>query len=154
MYQPVAATGFRLSLQKFWPIVILGLNLPTHWCLRYGNLAMLTHYHSRQSYQNFLCYHFVLYHLVQATELTKPFGDFLYKCLLYRFYMSVPTASVTTRKHTQSTHQADMTTYSLHELKYVFPLTRTDSINTDYKQYISKCTKEEDNNICEKTQII
>ena len=44
-----------------------------------------------------------------------------------------------------------MTTYSLqHKLKYVFPLTRTDSLNTDYKQYISKCTKEEDNNICEK----
>jgi hypothetical protein len=30
MYQPVAATGFRLSLQIFWPIAVIGLNLPTH----------------------------------------------------------------------------------------------------------------------------
>jgi hypothetical protein len=102
MYQPVAATGFRLLLQKFWPIVILWLNLPTHWCLPYGNLAMLTHYHSRQSYQNFFCYHFVVYHPVHATELTKPFSDLPYKRLLYHFYMSVSRVSVITRTNTHT----------------------------------------------------
>ena len=103
MYQPVAATGFRLSLQKFWAIATLGLNLPTHECLPYGNLAMLTHYHSRKSYQKSFCYHFVLYHLVHATELTKPFNDFPYKRLLYRFYNLCPASvSLLVNTHTDT----------------------------------------------------